>query len=415
MVRGKGKEVTLPAHGWTPRGYQMDAWRALRNPDVDEVCLAWARRHGKDELALHAMMVKMMERPGNYYHMLPQYNQARRALWEAVNPHTGRVRWKDAFPEELIDKVDNQSMSIRFKNGSTWQLLGSDNPDSLVGTPPVGVVFSEAALSNPMAFALFEPIRMENKGFALYVSSTRGRNHFHDTFQRVSNKPTGYASHISALDTNVFDDEQLAEALRSNVALFGDAVGRSLFEQEYLSSWDAAVIGAVFGAELSGLKQDGRALPLVYDPRYPVDTSWDIGVADETVVLFWQNVGNTPRLIDWYSSTDNGVGHFADVLRSKRYVYGTHYGPHDLHQREWGSNAATRISTAAQFGLHFKHTPSIAKDLSIGLAASLIDRMEINIGDEPSKDCSFVLNALDEYKYKYNKERRTMSSTPVHN
>ena len=33
-----------------------------------------------------------MQRVGNYWHMLPEYAQARKSVWEAVNPRTGSAR-----------------------------------------------------------------------------------------------------------------------------------------------------------------------------------------------------------------------------------------------------------------------------------------------------------------------------------
>jgi len=53
---------------------------------------------------------------------LPQAAQARKAIWDAVNPHTGRKRIDDAFPLELRKATRNQEMQIEFKNGSTWQV-----------------------------------------------------------------------------------------------------------------------------------------------------------------------------------------------------------------------------------------------------------------------------------------------------
>ena len=77
-------QVDLPAYGWTPRPAQMNAWRALRK-GTNPVILAWHRRMGKDEVALHNAAIKTMERVGNYWHMLPIQEQARKAIWEAVN------------------------------------------------------------------------------------------------------------------------------------------------------------------------------------------------------------------------------------------------------------------------------------------------------------------------------------------
>jgi hypothetical protein len=99
-----------------------------------------------------------MTRVGNYWHLLPQQNQARKAIFDAVNPKTGRRRIDDAFPEEIRETTREQDMMIRFKNGSTWQVVGSDNYNALVGSPPVGVVFSEYALSDPSSWAFIRPI-----------------------------------------------------------------------------------------------------------------------------------------------------------------------------------------------------------------------------------------------------------------
>jgi phage terminase large subunit len=132
--------VRLPAGGWSPRPYQMPAWAALE-AGTKRVALAWHRRSGKDDVALHWTAVSAMQRVGAYWHLLPQATQSRKAIWDAVNPHTGKRRIDDAFPESIRDSARDQDMFIRFKNGSTWQVVGSDNYNSLVGSPPVGCVY----------------------------------------------------------------------------------------------------------------------------------------------------------------------------------------------------------------------------------------------------------------------------------
>lgn len=411
-------KIVLPHNGWRPRPYQQGAWNAFMNDDIKTIVLAWARRHGKDDVGMHATAVKAMKRKGNFYHCLPEYGQARKAIWEAVNPHTGNVRWKDVFPPEIIQHVDQQAMKITFKNGSTWQLVGSDNPDSLMGTTPVGVVFSEAALANPATYAFFRPILMENNGWSAHISSTRGKNHFHSLYQHTLTDPQGYASHLSAHDTNVFSALQLAAERAFYIKQYGHSLGTSLFEQEYLSSWDAAIIGAVYGQELKDLEAEGRALPLIYDPRYPVDTSWDLGVGDSTVILFWQTVGNVERLISWYAAQNTGLEHFAEELQERGYLYRDHLGPHDIAVREWGANGVSRMSQAKRLGVRFKAMPKLAKGDSIALSSQLIKRMEINVSDtpveDPFDDCSEVLEALKQYRFSYDKERKVLSKAPVH-
>lgn len=410
--------IKLPAGGWRPRPYQLGAWRAFRNPNVKTMALAWARRHGKDEVAMHGTAIKAMERVGNYYHCLPEYGQARKAIWDARNPHTGRIRWQEAFPKEIIKKVDNQTMMITFVNDSTWQLIGSDNTDSLMGASPAGIVFSEAALGSPTAFAFFRPILLENGGWSCHVSSTRGKNHFYNLFKSLEGRDDAYASHISAMDTEVFDEDALRRERIDYIQQFGRTIGESLFEQEYLSSWDAAIVGSVFGPELKELEEEGRAVPLVYDRRFPVDTSWDLGVGDETVILFWQTIGNEVRLIDWYSAANAGLNHFAEVLAGKPYLYRYHYGPHDINVREWGNNAVSRKSQAKQLGINFTVTPALPKDEQIAAASNLLTRIVINSQEfqplDPYQDCSFVMDAWKNYRFNYDREKRILSKNPVH-
>lgn len=408
--------IELPAYKWEPRPQQLRAWNALAR-GVRTAVLAWHRRMGKDEIALHNAAIKAMQRVGNYWHMLPMQEQARKALWEGVNPRTGRVRWKDAFPEEIIKHVDNQGMKVTFVNDSTWQLLGSDNYNSLVGSTPVGITMSEAALADPAAFGYFRPILLENNGWSLHISSVRGRNHFKSLFDSVSKDPNGFAELLSAEDTGIFTELQLIAERKFYIDQYGSAFGNALFEQEYLSNWDAAIIGAVWGDELKNLRLDGRAAPFIYDPRHPVYTSWDIGVGDPTYVLFWQIIGNRPRLIDWYSSTDTGVDHYVEVLSKKPYYYAKHIGPHDIINRGGGS-ANSWFEQGRKLGLNFERMENTAKLDSIAAGSYLIRQMEVNTSgvqvEDPMADCEFLLSAFTQYRFSFDQERKVMSKNPVH-
>ncbi len=95
----------------------------------------------------------------------------------SVNPRTGAKRIDEAFPEHLRKRTADQEMLIEFRNGSTWQVLGSDNYDSLVGAAPYGITLSEWALANPAAWAYLRPILAENDGWAFWIYTARGRNH----------------------------------------------------------------------------------------------------------------------------------------------------------------------------------------------------------------------------------------------
>ena len=111
-------DITVPHNGWTPRPHQMPLWRYLHEGGKRAIAI-WHRRAGKDDVCLHHAAVSAVTRVGGYWHALPEFNQARKAVWAAVNPHTGKRRIHEAFPSDFIENMDDHGMFIRFKNEST--------------------------------------------------------------------------------------------------------------------------------------------------------------------------------------------------------------------------------------------------------------------------------------------------------
>jgi phage terminase large subunit len=134
-------------------------------------------------VALNWGAVAAHQRIGNYWHMLPEYKQARKAIWDAINPHSSRRRIDEAFPKELRRSTNQTEMKIEFHCGSIWQVVGSDNFNSLIGSPPVGIVYSEWAVADPRSHGFLRPILAENKGWALFIYTSRGYNHGFSTYE----------------------------------------------------------------------------------------------------------------------------------------------------------------------------------------------------------------------------------------
>lgn len=235
-------KIRIPANGWKPRAYQMAAWEYLQSGGRHAE-LVFHRRAGKDDLCLHWAAVSAVTKPATYWHMLPQAAQARKAIWEAVNPHSGKRRIDEAFPHEIRSNTRENEMLIKFINGSTWQVVGSDNYNALVGSPPYGVVFSEWALAKPEARAMLRPILMENGGWQIYITTPRGPNHAKDTFESAQDSPGSFAQLLNATQTGVFTPEQLEAERQQYIRDYGQDVGEAKFEQEYMCSWAAVITG----------------------------------------------------------------------------------------------------------------------------------------------------------------------------
>ena len=104
----------------------MPLWNYLEKGGKKAVAV-WHRRYGKDELALRRTSIAMIERPGTYWHMLPEATQARKAIWEAINPHSGRRRIDEAFPHELRKSTRENEMFLKILRGNKKICLFSYN------------------------------------------------------------------------------------------------------------------------------------------------------------------------------------------------------------------------------------------------------------------------------------------------
>jgi phage terminase large subunit len=223
--------ITIP-HNWNPRHYQLPIFKAF-DSGVKRFVLRHHRRAGKDDVCLHIAAKAALTKVGNYWHMLPEYGQGRKAIWDSVNSHTGKRRIDEAFPLELRKRTNNQEMFIEFINGSTWQVVGSDRFDSSVGSAPVGIVFSEFALANPFAWDYLSPILEENGGFAFFISTVRGRNHFWKLGEYARDAGSWFFQDVNADESGVFTQDQLANILEQYQARRGTEEGLAIFRQEY--------------------------------------------------------------------------------------------------------------------------------------------------------------------------------------
>ena len=402
----KPKVLKIP-NDWMPRPYQMRAWGALEG-GKKRVLLVWHRRSGKDDVGLHWAATQIVQRPGTYWHMLPAYAQARKAIWDAVDPHKGVRRIDIAFPKAIRETTREDTMSIRFKNGSYWHLVGSDNYDSLVGTPPVGIVASEWALADPNAWGYIRPILLENDGWALFVTTSRGRNHAAKMFEDYREDPEWHVELLKANETGVFDAKQLEVERREYVNDFGEEAGNALFEQEYMCSFDAPTFGAFFAAELRRMEDDDRVTNIPIDRAISVDTSWDLGYSDSTAIWFIQSVGKERRLIDYHEASGMGFDYYAKILKDKGYVYGNHYFPHDIAQSMIGMEKS-RLETLRGLGIQATVVPKGSVEDGINATRRLLDTCWLD-----RKRCSRGLDCLRAYRREWDEKGKVWKPKPYH-
>ncbi len=299
-------------------------------------------------------------------------------------------------------------MLIKFKCGSTWQVLGSDGFDALVGAPPAGIVFSEWALADPRAWSYLRPILDENDGWAIFITTPRGRNHALTTLKLGQSSDDWFAEVLTAHDTDGFDARRLATIRHELIVENGEADGSALFAQEYECSFQAAIVGASYGGLMEAAEQDGRISGVPYDPSVPVHTAWDLGIGDSTAIWFIQMVGKEIHWIDYYEASGVGLDHYAKVLSEKPYFYADHMVPHDAAARELGTGK-TRVETLKSLGVKARVVPRQAVDDGINALRLLLPRSWFD-----KAKCERGIEALRSYRREWDEQMATFRPRPLH-
>jgi phage terminase large subunit len=397
--------VRIPAQGWEPRPYQLSLLKYMSQKKRSlRAVVAWHRRAGKDLTCVNITAIKALQRVGTYWYVLPYANQARRIVWNGM---TGEgKKFIDYFPREIVEKKSEQEMRIHLKNGSVIQLMGSDDPDKMVGANPVGVVFSEYSISDPSAWQLINPILAENGGWALFNGTPRGENHFYKLLLRAQSEGSWFSSHLSVKDTKAIAADEIRKA-RSELN------NEARFQSEYMCSFKTPVEGAYYGSQINKAYKDKRVVETIaVDPLLPVHTAWDLGMDDATTIWFFQLFKSEIRVVNYYENSGEGLPHYARHLNvwanQKDVTYGKHYAPHDIKVRELGTGKS-RLETARGLGLKFTTVKKLSIIDGIEAVRNILNRCWFSKGT-----CYAGIEALKGYHKEFDSSRGVFRKTPVH-
>jgi hypothetical protein len=411
MTQLAADEIDIPYNGWHPRSHQSKLWNYLARGGKRAMAV-WHRRAGKDEVCLHHTAVSALERVGNYWHCLPEYNQSRKAIWTAINAHSGKRRIDEVFPPRIRANTNDNEMFIRLKNGSTWQCIGSDTYNATVGASVAGIVYSEWALANPSAWAYHRPMLEENNGWAAFITTPRGRNHAFAMFQHSVQSPDWFSQLLTADDTGALTKEALAETLKEYTALYGADVGRAQYRQEYFCDWQASILGAYFALEMAQVRSEERIIDIDAIAGEQVHRAWDLGVRDDTSVWWFQLQGGQIIILDHYARSGGDVEHFAEQIELRRKTYGwvdgTDWVPHDAKIKEWGAGR-TRVASMKAFGL----SPMLVPWATFQDGINAVRRtLPLCIFHPRTEETGIA--ALEQYRREWDDERKAFRATDVH-
>jgi len=390
-------KIRIP-HNFAPRNYQIAFFNAISKGYKRGVAV-WHRRAGKDKTAINILAKEAFKRKGLYWYIFPTYKQARRAIWFGMDK--AGYKFMDHFPPQVRKRSNDTDMLVELVNGSIFQIAGSDSYDALMGSNPLGCIFSEYSLQDPRAWDFIRPILTENKGWAFFIYTPRGHNHAWDLYNMAVDNEAWFCETLTIRDTGAVSKLDV-EAER--------AAGMSddMIEQEFYCSFEAALPGAYYGKEMAKAEKENRLTGVPYQPGFVVNTYWDLGYRDSTAIWFAQDAGREVHLIDYYEASGESLSHYRNVMNERGYTYGKHYAPHDIKKHELGPGK-TLWEQAKSIGIKFQVMPKLS--IEDGIEAT---RQIFSICWFDKTKCRRGIDALKSYRKDYDEENRVFRLRPVH-
>jgi len=354
------------------------------------------RRAGKTVADINELIIGATKctRPNpRFAYVAPQLNQAKDIAWTYLKEYT-------AF---LSPKINESELWVELPGNKRIRIYGADNPDRLRGIYLDGVVLDEFGDMNPTIWSqVLRPALSDRKGWACFIGTPKGKNTFHDLWVMAEDDPEWTRLMLKASETGLLDEKELTDARKM--------MSEDEFAQEYECSFEAAVKGAYYGKEMNDAEGDepSRITSVPYDPRLPVDTAWDLGVADSTVIWFVQTHGRETRIIDVLKGEGVGLDWYAKQLQSRDYLWGNHYLPHDVEVRELGTGKS-RKEVLAGLGIKATVCPNIP--IADGIQAV---RMLLPTCWFDKEKCKAGIEALRMYRREYDEKRQEFKPHPLH-
>jgi len=185
------------------------------------------RRAGKSVLSRMIALKWATENTGLYWIVSPTYRQSKMIHWAELDKE---------IPKSWIAKKNEQELSVLLKNGSKMELKGAENPDALRGVKLRGLVIDEIASIRGWEWLWGEVLRptlTDYEAPAIFISTPKGYNHFHDLYELGQRGTGSYKS----WQFTTYDNPRIP---RGEIERARGELTEDTFAQEYLADFRKA-------------------------------------------------------------------------------------------------------------------------------------------------------------------------------
>ena len=358
------------------------------------------RRCGKTVACINDLIVKALleNKPhAQYAYIAPFYSQAKSVAW----------RYLERFSEPVMTKANQSELWVELVNGARIRLFGADNPDALRGNFLDGVVMDEMADMKPSVWGeIIRPLLADRLGWATFIGTPKGHNAFYDIYNEATKKPNWYVKVLRADQTLLLPQSELDDAKAT--------MSDNQYEQEFLCSFEAAILGAYYGQEMRRITDLERITTVDYDPMFPCHTAWDLGFNDSTAIWWFQVVYGEIRVLDHHSSNGQSIPFYTMLLDQKEdefgYKYGYHYLPHDARAKTLASGGKSIIEQiSAKIDIkHLKIVPNLSLQDGIQATRLALTRCWFDNRCEEGIEC------LRQYQREWDDDKKVFRDRPKH-
>lgn len=183
------------------------------------------RRFGKTTLALTELIGTASRFDEcEVWYIAPTYRQAKQIAWKML---------KRMLPKGARKAMNESELSITLRNGSIVALKGADNADSLRGVGLRAAVLDEYASMNPEVWEeAIRPALADHQGWALFIGTPKGFNHFYDMFMK-GNDPS-----LGVWESWQFTTEQGGNVLPEELEQARAEMDPRIYKQEFQASFE---------------------------------------------------------------------------------------------------------------------------------------------------------------------------------
>ena len=378
------------------RSYQRTVLYAFFIEHRDRFVQVDHRKSGKDYLWGMIARMFMLHQQGNHgrsplvIHALTTFKKAKETLWDGPCDN-GRMI-DVLFPPPIREEFSETECMIRLKDGygtktgPIYQLQGaSEQMQQRRGPNATAVILSEYQDMPETIFEeIYEPMIVSNQGWAAFIGTPRGKNHFYrkavyaEREARKSKSRWFYAlrtieqTRRDAPGENgrpIVPAEEIAE-------MRAEGKDEAVILQEYYCSFNGVLRGSIFGDCVQRAEREGRIVRVPREVNAPVGCCLDIGRSDGTAIWFYQTLARETRLIDYCAFKANHIGAMSaaeyaiKLIKERPYIVTRIVLPHDAKAKGYSATLSTQEVFESAF-------PSVV----------LLDKLAVQQGIDMLRSC----------------------------